>query len=100
MTFELAAAPPDALAIARKLVVERGMSIQTVQPGRVVGREAMRVLSAHWPITLELTFAEAAAGTQVTANGKIGGYGPIQRRALGKALEELRTSMEFDATAA
>jgi hypothetical protein len=51
--------------------------------------------STAWPITIELSFADAGTGTQVTANGKIGGWGPLQRRYLVRAMDEFRASMEF-----
>jgi hypothetical protein len=95
-TFELPATPSEALAIARRLVAERGWSVESITDGRLVTRRAMRASS--WPITIELSFAGAAEGTRVAAAGKIGGWGPIQRRHLIRAMDELRASFAFEAT--
>lgn len=62
--------------------------------GRLVGRRGVR--GTTWPITIELSFADAGVNTQVTVNGKIGGWGPIQRKAVVGAMDELRASIEFE----
>ena len=96
MTFELPTSAADALAIARRLVAERGWSVESVTDGRLITRRAMR--ASAWPITIELSFADAGAGACVKADGKIGGWGPIQRRHLARAMDELRASFEFEAS--
>jgi hypothetical protein len=98
MTFELPTNPSESLTIARQLVVERGWSVESLTSGRLVSRQAMRTTT--WPVKIELLFAGAGAGSQVTANGKVGGWGPIQRRHLVRAMDELRASMEFQASTA
>jgi hypothetical protein len=103
MTFEVPAGPSAALVAARRIVVERGWTVEAVDGARVVARRGMR--ASTWPIVIELSFADARsggssrAGTRVTANGKIGGYGPIQRRGLRQAMDAFRASLEFDASA-
>jgi hypothetical protein len=97
MTFEVPATPSEALLMARRLVAERGWSVESLTDGRLVTRRAMRASS--WPITIELSVADTGAGAQVTADGKIGGWGPIQRKQLVGAMAELRASFEFEASA-
>jgi hypothetical protein len=96
MTFELPTTSSEALTIARRLVAERGWSVESVTDGRIVTRRAMR--ASAWPITIELAFAGAGAATRVTADGRIGGWGPLQRRQLTGAMNELRASFEFEAS--
>jgi hypothetical protein len=96
LTFELPTEPSEALTTARRLVTERGWTVESVATRKVVARRAMRATS--WAITIELSLADAGTGTQVTANGKIGGWGPIQRKQLVRAMEGLRSSMEFEAS--
>jgi hypothetical protein len=97
VTFTVATAPDAALEAARRIVVERGWSVEALTEGRLVARRAMR--ASTWPITVELRFApeDASAGTQVEADGRIGGIGPIQRRALVRALGDLQASVAFEA---
>jgi hypothetical protein len=95
-TLELPTDPSATHDIARRLVVERGWSVEAVTAGRLVARRAMR--ASTWPITVEFSFAAADRGTSVTLDGKIGGWGPLQRKALVRAMDELRASLEFEAT--
>jgi hypothetical protein len=98
ITFELPAEPSQAVTIARRTVAERdGWSVDSVADGRLVTRRGMRATA--WPITLELVFVGAGPGTLVTADGKIGGWGPLQRKSLVRAMGELQGAMELDARA-
>jgi hypothetical protein len=98
MTFDLPVAPADALAMTRRLVTERGLQVRSVTDGRLVCRRGWRATA--WPITVELLFADGAGGgTAVDLHGKIGGVGPIQRRALTREVDELRESMTFEGDA-
>lgn len=94
-TYELPSTPSDTLAIARRLVVERGWAVKSLEDGRLVARRGWT--ATGWPITVELLISAAGPPTEVTVNGKIGGIGPIQRHHLVRALDELQSAMEFEA---
>jgi hypothetical protein len=100
MSFDVPTKPSEAFTIARQLVAERGWSVESVADGRLVTRRGMRMTA--WPVTIELSFADAdaGAGARVTADGKIGGWGPIQRKNLVGVMDELRASMEFEVSQA
>jgi hypothetical protein len=94
-SFSLPGNPDAMLQLCRRVIVERGWSVEEVAAGHITGRVGARPFT--WPQMIRLDFEDAEDSTRVLVSAEIGGWGSIQRRALRKNMMALRETLEFEA---
>jgi hypothetical protein len=90
--FEVAATLQDALDACRTAAESEGWTAEGNGPHRVQLRKGMG--GTTWPIKLDVNLAPVTdEDTSVRVDGRVGGWGPIQKRALGEALNTLQSQV-------
>ena len=89
-SFLLPSSPEQAMLQCRQALGEVGWTIKAVQPDCIVASEGrIRLTSVTWPAKVILRVAGGQRGTEISLDGSVGGWGPIQSNHLKGQLPRL-----------